>query len=133
MELIKYKHSKQHFEYICLMHNTQNSPLAEVLTALDVPQLGYIVMQQEDVLVCAGFLRMLEGGYAMIDTMVTNAELSSEIRHKGLSILVDRLIADAILLELKGIISLTSDTGVINRALTLGFKEINQKVISLEL
>lgn len=123
-------YQKSDFDALLALHESQDSPLAYILQPTDLPKVGFIAYDSATIM-AFGFLRMLEGGYVMIDTMVSNGDLSSDIRHLALSKLVDRLILKSKELGLKAIISHTSDVGVINRAEAIGFKVINQTVISL--
>lgn len=114
------------------MLESQNYIGISDITLDTLPAIGYIAMQS-GFPVAAGFLRMVEGGYAQIDTLATNAKFKSEPRHKAISSVVDELIKSAKILELKGIIALSSDEGVLNRASSLGFHVVQQTVIALSL
>lgn len=97
-----------------------------------LPQIGYIAFEEETP-VAVGFLRLIEGGIGQIDTLTTNSSFNSEIRHIGISKVVDSIINQAKSMKLKGIISLTNDKSVILRAQSLGFRIVNQSVIALQL
>lgn len=125
-----YKYEPKHFKIVQFLHETQKSPLSKHLESKNIPEIGYIVANS-NYIVAAGFLRKLEGGYAMIDTLVSNGALPGDTRHLGLSLLIDELIKSAVTLNLTGIISLTTDNGVISRAKSLGFRADNQTVVSL--
>jgi hypothetical protein len=128
IEVSRYQQSD--FDTLIAMHESQNSNLALLLDSADLPQLGYIAYDSATP-IAIGFLRMLEGGYAMIDTLVSNGDLSSDIRHEGMTALIDQLTGKARKLGLKGLISLTADYGVIKRAEAIGFQVINQTAIGL--
>lgn len=84
--------------------------------------------------IAAGFLRRVEGGYAQIDTLVSNPYFGSKIRHEGIDKVVKSLIEDAKNLKLLGIIAFTSDNGVLSRASDMGFFTLDdQKLIGLRL
>lgn len=76
---------------------------------------------------------MLEGGFAQIDSLMTNADIPSETRHKALIVLIDKLIQDAKDMKLKGIYAHTRDKGTITRAKSLGFHVIPETIIGLSL
>lgn len=78
-----------------------------------------------------GFLRMVEGGYAQIDGLTSNANLSAPLRNAGVSTVVDALLDKAKSMKLKGIISFTQDNSVIRRAKLLGFRALQHTVIVL--
>lgn len=75
---------------------------------------------------------MVEGGYAQIDTLVSNPNLTGDVRNAGLNLLVDTLIKTAKDMELNGIYSMTNNGSVIDRALKLGFIVSNHVVIALD-
>lgn len=129
-KLIKY-YSK-HFDIVIALHKTQNSPLVDKLTDKDLPRIGYIATYN-DIPVAAGFLRKVEGGYCILDTLVTNANISSDIRHLALTELVDKLIDTAKVYKFKTIIAYSMDDGILSRAYSIGFKAIDQSLIALTL
>ena len=102
------------------------------ITAESLPKIGFMA-SIDGTPVAVGFLRRLEGGYAQLDTLVSNGNLSSELRHEGVSALVDSLIQAAKDLKLKGIVAHTQDQGVLKRALSLGFRVVQQAIIALPL
>jgi len=95
-----------------------------------LPKIGYIVLLGK-VPIAVGFLRRLEPCFAQIDTLTSNKYLGSIVRHQGITMVVDELIAHAKALNLKGIIAHTSSPDVLKRAQTLGFHEIKEKIIGL--
>lgn len=97
-----------------------------------LPKIGYIAMLNDQP-IAAGFLRRVEGGYAQIDTLVSNTYFGSQIRHEGINKVVGSLIEDAKILKLEGIIAFTGDSGILKRAKELGFKVIDQTLIALPL
>lgn len=126
------EYQKSDFDHLIALHESQSSQLATMLTPENLPKIGYIAYDSATV-GAMGFLRMLEGGYAMIDTMVSNGDLSAEMRHLMLQQLVAKLVSKGKEMGLKGLISLTSDAGVISRAEAIGFTVINQTAIALSL
>ena len=104
----------------------------DVITPEGLPKCGFIA-HDSATLLAMGFLRIVEGGYAQIDTLVSNGDLSSAMRHEGISMVVNALIEQAKVLKLKGIIAFSEDTGVLSRAEALGFKTIPQTIIVLSL
>ncbi len=97
-----------------------------------LPALGFLITDSATP-VAAGFLRMVEGGYAQIDTLVTNGGLSSQMRHEGVSLVVEQLITAAKELKLKGIYAHTKDEGIMRRAADLGFRHVPEIIIALPL
>lgn len=116
------------------MHLAQHSKSYGSISRETLPEIGYIVYSDTEYhYVAAGFLRMVEGGFCQIDTMVTNPNLTGDVRNEGLILLVDTMIQKAKDLGLLGIVSYTTDNSVISRALGLGFKLVDHKVIALQL
>lgn len=97
-----------------------------------LPELGFVVFHN-DIPVCCAFLRKVEGGYAQIDTMVSNAKVCPVIRNYCLDIIVDELIRAAKYLKLDGILALTADKSVLKRAEVAGFHVVPETVIALPL
>lgn len=95
-----------------------------------LPKIGHIALMNGQP-IAAGFLRRLEPCYAQIDTLVSNAYFGSQIRHIGVSKVVEALIQDAKSLKLEGLIALSSDVGTLERAKSLGFHIVEQKIIAL--
>jgi len=114
------------------MHESQNYLEVSEINMKTLPKIGYICLLEGHP-VAAGFLRRVEGGYAQIDTLVSNAHFGGLIRHEGIKKVVDALIEDAKALRLRGIVSFTGDSGVLKRAEALGFHVVNQQLIALRL
>lgn len=124
VKIIRYKPS--HYQTVVDMHQYQE----QAGFKHDVPKLGYIVKEGKSP-VCAGFLRMIEGKYCQIDTLVSNPHHSAPLRHKCMNLLVETLINKAKSLKLKGIMSTTIDNSVIMRAVQVGFTVLPHVVIAL--
>lgn len=123
-------YNNDHYENLIRLHESNGSKLGE--TPETLPQIGYIATEDGNV-VAIGFLRHVEGNMALLDTLVTNAECSSKMRHLGISAVVDALISMAKQLELRYFMAFTVDDGIIKRAFDLGFVITNQRLIVLNL
>lgn len=123
-------YNNDYYESLIQLHESNDSTLGE--TPETLPQIGYIATEGANV-VAIGFLRRVEGNMALLDTLVTNAECSSEMRHIGISAVVDALISMAKQLELRYFMAFTVDDGIIKRAFDLGFVITNQRLIVLHL
>lgn len=97
-----------------------------------LPKIGYMALRN-GYPVAAGFLRRVEGGYGQLDTLTSNALFGSQIRHEGLEKVVNSLLEEAKVLKLHGIISFTTDIGVLKRAESLGFHVVETTTIALKL
>ncbi len=97
-----------------------------------LPKLGFIVMHEisGDVLVpvCAGFLREVEAGPYLFDSLVSNADLNSEQRAAGMSLLWDAVLAKA---GDRSVLGFTVDDSTLQRATGLGFVPLPHTVLSL--
>lgn len=124
----KFKYLPQLIE----LHKSQNYVDISCINMKTLPKIGYICLLNDQP-IAAGFLRRLEPCFGQIDTLVSNGYFGAQIRHQGIKLVVDTLIEEAKRLKLKGIVSLTADTGILKRAESLGFRIIDQKVITLEL
>jgi hypothetical protein len=102
-----------------------------------LPKIGFIAMDDTafgfKIPIACGFLRIVEGDFAQLDTLVSEKQASSQMRHEGISMVVNALIEEAKRLKMKGIIAFTTDLSVIARARTLGFNTMPETVISLAL
>lgn len=132
MEIKLIKYQKKHYDIVIGLHKSQGSHLANVLKPNDIPRLGYLITIN-NVPIGAGFLRKVEGGYCLFDTLVTNGTVSSNIRHQALCILVDKIIEMAKIYKFKGILAYTMDKGILSRAQSIGFKVVDQTLMSLVL
>lgn len=121
-----------HFEDLIDMHKAQKSYNDETLKYHLLPKIGYIAYLNKQP-IAAGFLRRFEPCFAHLDTFVSNPYMGSIIRHQGLELVVDALIAEAKALKLEGILATTIDKGIIDRALKHGFHILPQTIIGLKL
>jgi len=122
------------FKYLPMlleMLEDQKYPDWHTITMQNLPKIGYIALLNNQP-IAAGFLRKVEGNIvAQLDGLTSNPYFGSQIRHEGISKVVDRLITDAKDMKLKGIIAFTHDNGVLARAKAIGFNTINSTIITL--
>jgi hypothetical protein len=71
--------------------------------------------------VAAGFLRLCEGGYALMDGYITNPEASSEDRDTALDAITAALIVTADKRGIKNLIAITKHWTIASRAERHGF------------
>lgn len=107
-------------------------PGISTVTMKTLPKVGYIALLNSQP-IAAGFLRRVEGGYAQIDTLVSNPYFGSQIRHLGIDIVVNSLIQDAKDLKLTGILAFTGEQSIVDRAKGRGFTVFDQKLIGVRL
>lgn len=88
----------------------------------DIPENGYIAYNN-DIPVSAAFLRKCEGNIAIIDSLITDPEAPSEVRHVAIDSITENLIRVGSEMGLKAIICFSVDASTILRAKKHGFKE----------
>lgn len=90
---------------------------------MDLPAIGFIVPG-----VAIGFLRQCEGGYAIMDSLVSNPHVSPATRHSAL----DKIYAHIIKVPgFNKILGFTVDEGALERAKRHGFKQIHHAILAL--
>lgn len=97
-----------------------------------LPKIGYIALMN-GYPIAAGFLRRVEGGYAQMDTLTSNKHFGSIVRHEGITKVVDALVEETKVLQLRGIIAFTKDCSIIKRAEDIGFHTLEHSLIALKL
>lgn len=97
-----------------------------------LPAEGFIALDG-DLPIAAGFLRKCEGGYCMIDSLISNPEQLSEIRHKALDAISEACIELAKAYNFKHIIAFTLDKNVVLRSERHGFRVLPHSIIGLDL
>ena len=123
------------FKYLPLLYEmlkTQQYLDMSHISMKTLPKIGYICLLGKNP-IAAGFLRRVEGGYAQLDGLTSNATFGGLIRHQGLNKVVLALISDAKDLKLNGILGITKDSGVLSRAKDLGFTVVEESLITLRL
>jgi len=114
------------------MLTDRQAPGIDTVTMKTLPKIGYIALLNKQP-IAAGFLRRVEGGYAQMDTLVSNPYFGSQIRNIGISKVVDWLMKDAKELGLTGILAFTSEQSILDRAKDKGFTTFDHKVIGVRL
>lgn len=99
----------------------------------EYPEIGYVVCERGTP-IAACFLRRIEGGYAQLDSLMTDPGAASEQRHAAIDLAVSQLITIAKQLKIKGIVCTTRSKEVLERALSRhGFVLLPEVVIALSL
>jgi hypothetical protein len=99
---------------------------------MEVPAIGFLVGKDETA-VCAAFLRLVEGGHAQLDGLVTNPDSSSQDRNEAIDIVTTKIIAEAKALNVKTIITFVDRENTILRAEVFGFKRFPHTLLILNL
>lgn len=113
--------TSEHLRAVRDLYESRDYANIESVTLSNLPKLGFVAYLGEQP-VAAGFLRMVEGQIAYMDSLVSNSRLSSGIRHEAFKKVVSGLIEEARSMKLLGIIGSTSDEGMLRRAVDVGFK-----------
>lgn len=100
--------------------------------AEQLPKLGFVVYAEREAYdsydaVCAGFLREVEGGSYMFDSLISNPDLNSEQRNEGMNLLWKAVIEAA---GKSLIIGFSVDEGTIQRAVDAGFTRLPHVTLS---
>lgn len=111
------------------MHQSQQYDSMGTITLDTLPEVGFIVKNDRNQPVAAGFLRKLEGGFAQIDTLVSNSECEASERHEAIDLLVNSLISTGKQLGLLGLLAITKDLSILKRAEAIGFSKLEQHTL----
>ena len=103
----------------------------DVPQMLEIPNVGFIVNHNDLGPVALGFIRKCEGGFGMIDSMITNPTAPAAIRDAALDKLVSRLVASAKRRKLYKIFAFSEDEHTLERAKRHGFNVVSQTMIAL--
>lgn len=115
--------------------------LAETLLALrdlptrfiyDLPENGYIAFSQGQC-VAMGFLRIIEGDYALFDAYITNPACLPIDRDEALDLITDALKLRAEDLKLKKVFAFTVNENIVERAISHGFSESEFRLIGMNI
>ena len=99
---------------------------------LDFPINGYCVLH-DDTIVCCGFLRLIEGGYALLDGYATDPDAPAELRNKSLNLLTKYLVTRAKQIGIRGLFATSIDNNTIKRALEHKFSVLPYAVLVLDI
>lgn len=119
-----------YYDYLEAMYDSQEYTDAREPSE-SLPSIGFIAFEGS-VPIAAGFLRKIEGNYGMIDSLVTNAQSSSELRHEAIDLIVRHLIKSAKHLKMNSILSFSKDKSTLVRSISHGFM-LSDKHVMLSL
>lgn len=130
VNITRFKADK-HMEALKDMHKSHNYSFMSDISEDGLPKIGFIVYSNTEFqYIAAAFLRIVEGGYAQVDTIVSNPMLTADVRHEGINLLANKLIETAKELKLKAIYAFTVDKSIIVRAKKAGFSVIDHMIIA---
>ena len=94
----------------------------------DLPGHTYCAVYKDDIVAIAG-LRLMEGEVCFIDSMATNQNFESTVRHEALDLLTKTILELAKNLNFKKVFATTREECIITRAERHGFKVSKEKII----
>ena len=98
----------------------------------ELPSVGLIAIDG-DTPIAAGFLRYIEGNFALLDGLITNPTQLGSTRHAAIDAVVSGLISIAVRLGYTRLMANSVDESTLTRSLKHGFKPLDHKVIVLDL
>lgn len=98
----------------------------------DLPMTGFVVLLKGTP-IASGHLRLIEGSYGMVDSLITDPEAPAQYRNEALDLIINQLFSFAKQLQLKQVIGLTLDSSTHMRAQRLGMTATSLKVLALPL
>lgn len=87
----------------------------EQLSLYDLPEFGLVAFQDNN-LIAAGFLRKVEGNYAMMDSYITDPEAPGMLRHEALDRITAKLITISRANNINALLAFSKDLHTIKRA-----------------
>lgn len=128
MEIVSYNRDTH---LIWLAHTLVKHGMSTMLT-LDMPKVGFVCLY-ENLPICAGFLRKVEGNYMILDSLITDPDAHPAIRNQAIDAVVQELINKAKDMGVKKLMANTVDAHTLERSKKHGFKPLEHVVIVLEL
>lgn len=89
----------------------------------DMPEFGLIAIKG-DTPIAAGFIRRVEGPYAILDSFITNPDTPSEFRDRALDLITEKLITIADYNNVTKLISFTTEKNIFIRSIKHGFASV---------
>lgn len=123
------KYKETDFTSIIQMHALRDLPYPN---SNELPQIGCII-KENDTPIVAAFLRRVEGGYAQIDTLISNPNVDKSLRDIAIDKCLKLLVNCAKTLKLRGLVSFCEVPASITRAEKHGFKQLNHKLMGISL
>jgi hypothetical protein len=96
----------------------------------ELPKLGYVATLEDGTMASIAFLRLVEGNFAMTDSLTINPELKSlKSKARAFDAITEKLIQVATALKIKCLLAYTSKEGVVKRSSKHGFTLAKQKLL----
>lgn len=128
MHLKKYINS-EHYPIIaswCALRGVYRPAIEEM------PAIGFVAYEGDRPIACA-FIRRVEGSFALLDTLVSNSDASSALRHRAIDSLVNHILRTAKRLNIPKLLAYSVDEGTLRRSEKHGFVRQPHAVIAVDL
>lgn len=89
----------------------------------EMPKLGWLAIDEKRVVAMA-FLRKVEGGYAILDGVITNPLIDGTVRHQALDALFAKAMEEGRKRGFKAILGTSTDVSTIMRSEKFGFEKL---------
>lgn len=99
----------------------------------DLPEVGFIAVNGDSPPIAAGFLRLIEGKTAQIDSLITDPTVEPSLRNQAIDVVVERLLEFARANGVQSLIAFSIDAHTLERAKKHGFKHLPHTVMSLDI
>lgn len=104
-----------------------------VLGADDLPKIGYIAFERGEP-IAAGYIRRVEGGTGLIDSLITNPDAPGDMRSSAIDLVVEHLLQTAIKANIHRLLAYSVDSNTLLRAeKRFGFSRLPHTVICADL
>lgn len=89
----------------------------------DLPEFGLVALNHDE-FVAAGFIRKIEGYYAMLDSYISNPSVSPLTRDQALDIITAKLVSISKEHGVEKLLAFSADTNTIERSIRHGFIQL---------
>lgn len=97
-----------------------------------LPEIGFVARDQEGS-IAAGFLRRVEGGLVLLDSLIANPKASGKRRSYALDRVVEALLEKAREFKWMKVLAFTKERAILKRSVKHGFQVLNHVVIGIEM
>lgn len=102
------------------------------VTRHDLPEMGY-VMWDNGKGVAAIFMRRCEGNVGIVDSLITNPKIQSQVRDFALDALINHIVEQSKQHKVKILLGYTKDENTLMRTLRLGWTQSPHTIVVMDL
>ena len=128
IERFKIEAHEEKFEELLASRNMDVQAILD-----DIPLHGFMIFDNDDEPVAAGFLRFIEGPYGLLDSYISNPKHTSSERSEAFDMITESLLRLAKRFDLKKLFAFSLETNLINRACSFGFHRVAYEFCTLEI